>query len=320
MVEGLSKKITGDWVDIGQAGLNITSLVDYFSLTTHSVATIADGLSSSTDQGIVEYKEHLTRPIFSLLDDVKFKSISFDALNAEKSSIDCVLFLTLIQRLFATKKVAVSQGEDGRISEIPRESIPDIKFILADVMARVKENPEYKQKTAVKMILTQLVIYQKERDTMEKLAPNITEPQKKAAFRENFQKTFRKITDSIQKYYGELLIEQQNETRDKREESKFSLSQLELKTLVPFFTRQSKEIARIRSIISFAIEGRYKVREILVRVHGEEKSVLSLYEQELSMYRKMGNTLAVPATAETISNSFALEIVRRLHSVIDSSV
>ncbi|RPJ09062.1 MAG: hypothetical protein EHM28_02600 [Spirochaetaceae bacterium] len=306
MLEGLSKQISGDWADLQQVGLQPENLAAYFHFSNDDLSVLVSGLAGSYEQGIVEYKYGLLLPLFAGIEDIKFKNISLDELSAKTRAIDLLLFLCSLQRAVCSSGLAVRPEE----TEDDATSIdaPEIKLILADVMNRIKENPEAKNNNLVKMILTQLVIYQKERETMQKLAPNIKDLQKRKLFLDNFRTTFSRISESIRKYYTDLVSSEQKRERQIKQEQVFSLTQLPLKEMLTHFTKQAREISRIRSTISFALAGRYKVREILLRVYGEKESMQGLLDKELEAFGKAGKGVLPPLDAERVSIAWAQEL------------
>ncbi len=307
MVEGLSKRIAGDWVDLGQAGVSLTALVEHFAFEPPVFVSLSERLSASVLQGVIEYKESVLHSLFQVLEDMKYKSIAFGELARRNDEVGRLVFVTLVQRLFASGGLKPEgAGEDPpKTAEAPGT---DLKAILADVMTRVREDPGLKNNTAVKLILTQLAIYQREREVMVKLKPNIKDKEKAAAFRKNFTNTFEKLSRNIRKYYREFLDAQRaGDGRDRRP----SLGRYRLRELLGLFTRQAREFARIRSTLAFALDQKYKVREICVHLFNEKKDFFSLLEQETAACR----TLAGVGPGEgkrneghEISIAFAAEI------------
>jgi hypothetical protein len=284
MVEGLSKRITGDWVEIGQAGLSLNGLAEYFDFPAAALASLSKRLSGSVMQGIVEFKESVLQPLFQVLEDMKFKTLGFEELARQKDEVGLLVFVTLIQRLFASGGVKPQEDGEGPAAAADSAVRGDLKAILADVMARVRQEPSLKNNTAVKLILTQLAIYQREREVMEKLKPNIKGKEKAASFRRNFSNTFQKISLNIQKYYREFL---EAERLGARTERRTSLGRFSLRELMGLFTKQAREFARVRSTLAFALEQKYKVREICVHLYNEKKGFFALIEQETAACRKL---------------------------------
>jgi hypothetical protein len=283
MVEGLSKRISGDWMDIGQAAVSLNDLTDYFSYSSATLVTISGALASSVMQGVVEYKEALLGPLFQNLEDMKYKTVAFEELARQREQTGKLVYIALVQRLFASGSLVPGDGESEPAASSSNGG-GDLKLILADVMGRVREEPALKNNLAVKLILTQLAIYQRERETMSKLQPNIKDKDKAAAFRRNFSNTFHKISVNIRKYYSEFLDEERRRSTESRRPS---LARFDLRGLMPLFTKQAREFARLRSTLAFALEGKYKVREICVHLFNEKKGFLGLIEQEIEACRKL---------------------------------
>jgi len=268
----LEKKITGDWADIKQAALNLHTLQEYFKLTNEELKTQYNRLKYSVEQGIIEYKRAILTPIFNILQDMKFRSIGFDVLKTHKRNLDAAIFVILIQRLFSSGILSLR-----RLKPEDKENQKDqeIKLIIADILARIKKNPELSKNPAVKMILTQVAIYQKELGTMKKLSPNIKNKKKAESFYKNFRETFKKIFESIHKNYQDLLLE---ETKKKHRDAKENiLLHVSLKELVPFFTRQAREFARLMSTFAFTFKERYKTREILMHIYNRKEQILKKF-------------------------------------------
>jgi hypothetical protein len=64
-------------------------------------------------------------------------------------------------------------------------------------------------------------------------------------------------------------------------------------------------------LLSFALEDKYKTREILVNLAKQKEVCLKLIEQEISMYKKLCSELEVPKPAEyalRVSLALAVEL------------
>jgi hypothetical protein len=305
-MQELNNRITGDWSDITKSALKIRELIQYFGLTPEDLSDHMSGLKFAVESGIAEYKTGLLNPMFTTLEEMKFKSLSFDELRAKSGNLNMLIFLVLIQRLFASGSLTFSFAKDTTPAAQKQH---DINLIIADVLARIRENPEYKNKPAVKMILTQIFIYKRERETMQKLSPNIKDKKKAESFYRNFRTTFANIFENIQKNYSILIHEEKTESL--KDIEKNILANIRLKELLPLYTKQAREFARIRSVLTFALEDKYKTREILVNLAKQKEVCLKLIEQEISMYKKLCSELEVPRPAEyalRVSLALAVEL------------
>ncbi len=310
----LNNRISGDWVDITKSALKISELVDYFNLDGEKLNRHVTGLKFAVESGIAEYKTSLLNPLFTTLEEMKFKSLSFDELREKNNDLNIIIFLVLLQRLFASGSLGFSFTKEENPAARNQN---DINLIIADVLARIKENPEYKNKQAVKMILTQIFIYKRERETMKKLSPNIKDKKKAESFYRNFKATFANIFENIQKNYSILINEEKRESL--KDIEKNILANINLKELLPLYTKQAREFARIRSILSFALEDKYKTREVIVNAAGQKELCLKLIDQEIAAYKKLCTALDVPKPGEyalRVSLALAVEVGLILEKII----
>jgi hypothetical protein len=305
-MQELTKRISGDWADITKSALQVRDLITYFNLGQDELNQQISGLKYAVESGVTEFKTALLLPLFTTLEEMKFKSVSFEELRTKNRDPGILIFITLIQRLFASGTLTMSFSKGFNNMESKQS---DINLIIADILSKIKENPQYKNNPAVKMILTQVFIYKRERETMKKLSPNIKDKKKAEAFYRNFNITFNKIFENIQKNYSELLNEEKKENL--KNIDKNILANISLKRLVPLFTKQAREFSRIRSTLAFALEDKYKTREIMVSIARQKESFLKLIEQENTLYYELCNNLKVlnpKDYALNISLSFAIEI------------
>lgn len=281
MVEGLSRKITGDWVELSEASLSLNGIIAYFNFPKEALRAIANELKASGEEGVLEYKRKILLTTLNFLEDLKYSTPNWEELVSKKTEVGKILFVTLIQRLFAAGTFVFRAGEDQTVET---SQATDLKTILADIMGRLRDNPQLKNNTSVKLILTQLAIYQRERETMQKLAPNISDMQKAKAFQKNFQETFKRLAQNIRKYYTDFLKE---ERKEQTRLTHLSLADFALRSLLTIYTKQAREFLRFCSTLEFAIKGKYKVREICVHLVKEKHAFLALLDQEKIAFSKL---------------------------------
>jgi hypothetical protein len=308
MVEGLSKHIAGDWADLSRCALSLESLASFFGLDPAALVAIARELEHTVEAGAAEYKEALVVPFFAALEEMKWKTVGSGELGRQRGELGKAVFLAMAQRLVASG--ALTAAVDTAADKSADDQV-DLKLILSDVMARVRDDPSLKTDQAVKLILTQLAIYQRERETMEKLMPNIKDPEKATAFRRNFRNTFEKISVNIGKHYADF---KDAERRRLAGPVALSLAALPLKELVPFFTREAREFLRLRSTLAFALEGKYKVREMCVRLHNEKQAMLGLLAEEKAAILRLAADK--PAGAQRLHQTVAAVISAGLAKLV----
>jgi hypothetical protein len=159
-----------------------------------------------------------------------------------------------------------------------------VGVILADVNERIKRNPALRAHAAIKNILMQVQLYNRENQKMKELLPTI-KPEMRTSFLANFTRTFEEIIGSIRRHYSAIL--QEEATAEKSRQEVFSLSLVPLKDLAPLCASQAREVARFRSTLAHAREEKYKTRESLVRLYDGRQALLKLIENEVALYRRL---------------------------------
>lgn len=306
----IEKKIIGRWADIKNNSSNFYKLIDYFDFKQTRYLTIIRNLEFSVEQGVVEYKRSSLLPVFRLLEGLKYRAVTIEELKIQKENLDELLFVILVQRLFTSGSLKIT--DTGNAEGISVDSI-EIGTILKDILSRIKENPDIRNHPAVKNILVQFTIYKNEKKTMEKLAENIKKPS--SSFYENFKITFTKIFKSIRKNYEVILKE--DAARIKR---KNILLLIPIKQAGSILFRQAKDITKIATSFGFAETEKYKIREILNPVMRAKDATLARIDAELHLYEELGAGLqeATPRqNAEQISLRFNREIISILQKYME---
>jgi hypothetical protein len=281
MVE-LEKRVSGDWIDLKEVLGDLLGLVNLLKVPVEEMRAVADRLRFSVEQGIVEYKRSTLSPILAVLETVRYKNLVMEEIAEQEKSLTDLLFVVLVQRLIAMEIVPLSRRMEER-KDFPVDDM-QVNVILSDINARIKNDPSLRAHTAVKNILMQVQLHNRENHKLKELLPTI-KPEMRAAFLRNFISAFNSITASIRKNYQILL---QKDAADKpSEEEGFSLSILPLKELGPLLTNQAKEFSRMRSTLAHAREDKYKTREILVNLYDQRQDAIRMIEQELAVYRSI---------------------------------
>ena len=281
MVE-LERRISGDWIEAREAASDQHALIKLFRLNADRLHDIARSLRLCVEEGVLEYKGALLRPVFVSLEAMQYQSVSFVELELHDRPLENLLFVILLQRLVCSGVIAPPRGRS--VMPIPTESI-GVNAILADIKQRIRLNADFQKHPAVKNIFVQVTIYQKEKKQMEELLPTIKED-KRETFRRNFQEVFRRIFDSIRKNYADLLAEEDSR-RLEQEGHADILYQASLKSLVPLLNDQAKALSRLRSTLAFARSDKYKTRAVLVSVFKDKAFFLGLMDKENAAYARL---------------------------------
>jgi hypothetical protein len=281
MVE-LERRISGDWIEAREAAADQYTLSKFFQLTPERLHDIARSLRLCVEEGVLEYKGALLRPVFISLEAMQYQSVSFVELELHDRPLENLLFVILLQRLVCSGVIALSRGRT--VISIPTEAI-GVNAILADIKQRIRLSADFQKHPAVKNIFVQVTIYQKEKKKMEDLLPTIKED-KRDTFRGNFQEVFQKIFDSIRKNYADLLAEEEARRLEQEGQSDI-LYRASLKSLVPLLNDQAKEVSRLRSTLAFARSDKYKTRAVLVSVFKDKAFFLGLMDKENVAYARL---------------------------------
>ena len=278
----LEKRISGDWFELREKAKDFHALLDMLHLSPAELRETATKLRLSVEQGIIEFKRSMLSPVLVALEAARYKSLNGDEMVEQERLLSALLFAVLVQRLLAADLLPRARPrENGQ--EVRADSL-EVSDIVSAVKMKIKANPAVRSHPAIKNILVQVQVYNKESKKMRELLPMI-KPEMRVSFLANFSKTFGGIVGSIRRHYAAFLREEVATSRSTQPE--FSLAVLPLKDLAPLLATQAKEVARIRSTLAFAREEKYKTREVLVRLYDSRHQVLGLIEDELKMYRRI---------------------------------
>ena len=282
-MDQLEKRIKGDWFEIREASQDYLDLKNYFHIAEEKLKPHINKLKYSVEGGIVEYKRGTLSPLFRVLENTKYQSLGIDILESQIQFVHVLLYITLIQRLFAEGSLRFSKKKMKEEEISPKDL--NFKNILEDISRRIKENAAFENHPSVKMILLQVNMYRKERDTMKKLLPTIKQESKRA-FVLNFKKRYSEIIDKIKRNYIDLLREE-----EPADETRNVLEMVPLKETQTNLTSQCQTMAKIRSTLTFVRDEKYKTRGILIGLAAEKDVIFGLVEKELKAYEGFAENL-----------------------------
>jgi len=303
----LERRISGDWIELKGKSNDLTQLLEEFGITASELRAEGQRLRLSVESGIVEYKRTRLAPVLSGLETARFRTLAMEEIAGHERALTLLLLTVLVQRLLAVGTLPTSKPPEPK-SDFGVDGM-QVNVILSDINSRIRANPSLRQNSAVKNILVQVQLYNRENQKMRELSPTIKD-EMRAAFFGNFTQRFNEINDSIRRHYAGLLKEE--EAAAKPDRPVFSLSLVPLKRLVPLLSEQAKQFCRMRSTLAHAREDKYKTREILVALYDGRHDTIRLVEREL---KASGNVcIDIPEfDAETcaigITNGFRDEII-----------
>lgn len=301
-MEGLEKRLAGDWFDIKECSDNLRDLEDYLELTGPDYRETASELRLSVEEGVVEYKRKVVRPLYSFLESLQYDSKGLDSLIKHAQKLAPLIYCLILQRHLARGTVPIRKTH---FSFDPDKQF-GIKEIIQDVNYRLQEEPSLSHHPAIKNILYQINTYKGELENMKKLTPNI--PKEKAeSFSENFKKTFSEIHQRIEENYTAFLKEEIEKIHETAPGNVLEL--YDIKTMSKLYMAQAQKIVELRSTLTYAEEEGFRTRTVLVGLFKEKATVLGSFENEKNEYiRLAGDT----DQGIKISKAFGSEMIYRL--------
>ena len=292
-MQDLERRISGDWIDLREAGKDQYTLIEHLALSAQDLDRLAQELRRAVEEGLIEYKDMILRRTFITLEAVQFQSVRFEELQAREQPLKDLVFVVMLQRLLCTGVIPLPKSKTGE-SLSPDEL--DVNAVLAEIRNRIKQDPNFQNNPAVKNIFVQVALYQKERKKMEELLPMI-QADKMDVFRANFGATFKRIFDSIKKNYTDILKEEESRRLEK-ENKRDLLYRVPLKDLAPFLQNQAQHVCRICSTLAHAREDKYKTRGVLVDLYKHKEEYFKRIESEQRVYRSLCAEIGLIGTSD----------------------
>ncbi len=306
-MQGLEKRVTGDWFVIREAAKDLDALDSALKIPAEQLRIQIDKLQGAVEQGVVEYKRGAMAPLFALADAVKFRAPGLDEVRRQLDYTSALLYAMLVQRLIAEGTVKVAR-EKRRDETIDADAL-DLAALLRDVNERIRHSPELTNNPLVKNIQLQAGQLRRERESMQKLLPTI-KVEARDTFQQNYRKSFGEIVDKIKRSYAALLKEEAPEV----DEARPILAAVPLSGVAALLTQQCQCVSQARSTLAFAGEEKYGIRELFAGLAAEKASFDQLLRRESQAYAKLeGEAQSARVSGErSIARAFCAEIVRVL--------
>ncbi len=308
----IDKRIHSDWFELRQIYDNVFTLDEYLHLENSTLKSAQEELRLSVEEGLLQYKTALLSGAQEFIEALKFDTRHFDQLENQTTKISLLLFIILIQRLFATGNTALSRQEQTESSVNEEMKEKDLKVIMEELRKMAADDPSFTQRQEVKTILLQFRIYQKELEELKKLKANIPKD-KLPSLLANFQKTFSVINQKIQDNYNKIMEE---EIRvEVTAPPPGDLRNYQLKEMAPLMLKQGEAASKLRSMFQFAKEERYNTRDIFSNSLKEIETLRSLFVQERGL---MGRWEQKADGAILVSKGFSEEVTIRLGKLLSN--
>jgi hypothetical protein len=195
MIE-LARRISGDWIALKAKSNDLSDLFEEFEIRASELRAESERLRLSVESGIVEYKRTRLAPVLSGLETARFRTLALEEIAGHERALTLLLLTVLVQRLIALGLVPLQRPAAAK-SDFGVDGM-QVNVILSDVNSRIKTNPSLRQRSAVKNILVQVQLYNRENQKMRELSPTIKD-EMRAAFFGNFTQRFNEINESIRR-------------------------------------------------------------------------------------------------------------------------
>lgn len=307
VIQGLEKRVTGDWFVVREAAKELDTLEAALKIPPEQLRIQIEKLQAAVEQGVVEYKRAAMAPLFSLAEAAKFRAPGLDEVRRQFEYTSALLYAMLVQRLIAEGTIRVAREKQ------PDETIDadalDLTAILRDVNDRIRRAPELTNNPLVKNIQLQAGQMRRERESMQKLLPTI-KPEVRDTFQQNYRKSFGELVDKIKRSYAALLKEEAPVV----EEARPILAAVKLADVVAVLTQQCQCVAQARSTLAFAGEEKYGIGELFASLVAVKASFDQLLRREIQACAKLEAAAQNERVfgERSITRAFCGEIVRIL--------
>ncbi len=185
----LEKRISGDWFELREKAGDFHALLDALPLSPSQLRDSATTLRLSVEQGIIEFKRSMLSPVLVALETARYKTLDGEEMIEQEGSLTALLFAIMVQRLLAVDLLPRARPRE-EAQQIATDTL-EVGVIVEAVKMKIKANPGLRANPAIKNILVQVQVYNKENKKMRELLPMI-KPEMRASFLANFRPDFRR--------------------------------------------------------------------------------------------------------------------------------
>ncbi len=278
-IDLLEKRITSDWIEVREKLGTPVRLKAYLKLEDERIAAIPKDLRACTMAGIVEYKKKIAASVFNFLTRLTYTTPNQDEILGSEADIRLLLVILGVENLFA-----IGQIKPPKDAEVPTpgasKTRPPVEEVVAEVKARVANNPELAKNPHVKNIFMEIQLYQKEFDQFATMSPQIPDDRAPTFFA-NYKKRIDGILDNLHAHFREirrLEDAELNKEIEVSEESQFTVPEL-----AKLISSQAQEMTRVRSSIFHALQEGYQIRNLLLKLVDTREPLVALFDEELTL-------------------------------------
>lgn len=289
----LEKRVAGEWFDLREAAGDPTAAAKAAGLSAADLRAAAARLRSSVEGGILEFKRSVLRSVIAPLGSLAHDSRALSGIGEGARGAGSAAWCCLQQRRIALGRVPV-QGDAERApdgsagSQAAEAEAPlDPASVFEDVKQLFAERPEAKNSAEGKMIVLQLKQYRQEMAKLKELLEKIPE-EKRKPLRENFAYRLREILRKVRQ--GCEALSAPPETADRGESEGPVLARVDearLAAMAKRFMQEAELFSRIRSVLLFAADEKFRSRQSLLALERVAAELESTFTLEAGDYRTL---------------------------------
>ncbi len=314
MSSDLEKRVSGDWFDIREAAGDPLTAARAAGLDGEELRRTAARLRDSVEGGILEYKRTLLRAVLTPLKSLVYDSRALSGIHEWAGMAGAAAWCCLQQRRIALGKVKPEApgGDSTEKADKPQPAAEENLHpatIFEDVKSLFTEHPEFKSEPAGKMIVLQIKQYRQEMSKLKELLEKIP-AEKRKPLRENFAYRLREILRKVQQGYDSLSgsLEQKSGPEESGGPILLRVDETRLVQMAKRFMQEAELFSRIRSVMLFAADEKFRSRQSLLALEQDGSDLESVFMLEAGDYR----TLAPFGDGEMRISSEMAQLVRKI--------
>jgi hypothetical protein len=314
MSADLEKRVAGDWFDLREAAGDPLAAAKAAGMDGAELRRTSSRLRDSVEGGILEYKRSLLRSVLNPLKSLVYDSRALSGIKELAGMAGAAAWCCLQQRRIALGKVKpeAPHGDNSEEAGEPQQSAKEHinpTSLFEDVRSLFTEHPEFKDEPAGKMIMLQIKQYRQEMAKLKELLEKIP-AEKRKPLRENFAYRLREILRKVQQGYDSLIdtLERKSSPEESEGPILLRVDENRLAQMAKRFMQEAELYSRIRSVLLFAADEKFRSRQSLLSLEQVGGDLESVFILEAGDYR----TLAPFGDGEMRISFEMAQLVRRI--------
>ncbi len=284
-MSGQDARAKAEWTRIHHAVRNPYDMDRLLEVDRDNLSQVLGDLEASSGDGITDFKRRAINPVFSLLDNARYRGIDNGSITRQLTYLTSAVYVIGIQRGICEGEFRIRSrpqkpqaGQTTGTGPAPQtQSDPaslDLRAIMADLTNLVNEDPGIRSRQEFKTLVNAVQKYREELATLQKLVASA--PRSRDAYVESFRTNVAELTERIARAHHALVAPPEAEETDTRP----PLVRVPLTELTPVLNSQLRQLARVRGSLLFVLEEQQDVRETLVALADSRDAVFATITEE----------------------------------------